>query len=138
MRLTSPQGINLAVLSAAALLLIPITPSAALPDNELAQQINCRNPTSNVEYKECAYRAYQAADRRLNQVYQQVISTLSGEEKQKLIDAELVWIKFRDLHCEFEVYKNRGGTGYSGFLSQCLEQVTKKRTAQLESFLNGN
>lgn len=138
MRLTAPQGINLAVLSAAALLLIPITPAAALPDNELAQEINCRNPRSNVEYKECAYRAYQAADRRLNQVYQQVISPLSGEEKQTLIDAELAWIKFRDLHCEFQVYGSRGGTGYGGFLSECLEQVTRERTAQLETFLNGN
>ncbi|MCP2729878.1 lysozyme inhibitor LprI family protein [Symplocastrum sp. BBK-W-15] len=138
MRLTRQQGRNLAVLSAATLLLMPTTPAASLPDNELAQQINCRNPTSNVEYKECAYRAYQAADRRLNQVYQQVISTVTGEEKQKLIDTELAWIKFRDLHCEFEVYKNRGGSGYGGFLSECLEQVTNERTAQLESFLNGN
>lgn len=138
MILTSPQGRLLAILAATALLLIPIIPTAAVADNELAQEINCQNPTSNVEYKECAYRAYQAADRRLNQVYQQVISTLSGEEKQKLIDAEISWIKFRDLHCEFEVYKNRGGSGYGGFLSECLEQVTKERTAQLESFLNGN
>ena len=138
MRLTLPQGINIALLSAAPLLLILITPAAAVPDHEIAQQINCRNPTSNVEYKECAHRAYQAADRRLNQVYQQVISTLSGEEKQKLIDTEVAWIKFRDLHCQFQVYRNRGGTGYSGFLSECLEQVTKERTAQLERFLNGN
>ncbi|HBE21022.1 MAG TPA: hypothetical protein DEG17_22425 [Cyanobacteria bacterium UBA11149] len=138
MKLKSSQGINLFIFSATLLLLIPINPITALPSNQPKQQINCRNPNSNVEYKECAYRAYQAADRRLNQVYQQVISTLSGEEKQKLIDAELAWIKFRDLHCEFEVYGSRGGTGYGGFLSECLEQVTRERTAQLETFLHGN
>jgi uncharacterized protein YecT (DUF1311 family) len=108
----------------------------AIPSEAIAQQINCENPGSNVEYKECARRAYEAADRRLNQVYQQVLSRVRGEERQKLIDAEETWIRFRDQHCDFQVYRNRGGTGYGGFLSNCLEQTTSDRTAQLERYLN--
>lgn len=112
-----------------------ILPSIATPSNTIAQQLNCKNPTSNVEYKECAHRAYEAADRRLNQVYQQLSSKLSSTERQQLIAAESAWIQFRDKNCSFEVYPSRGGTGYGGFLSNCLEQMTRQRTADLERYL---
>lgn len=136
MKLTWQLSTNTATLSAVALLSILSNLATAIPSNVIAQQINCENPGSNVEYKECAHQAYQAADLRLNQVYQQVISRVKGEERQRLIEAEKTWILFRDQHCDFQVYRNRGGTGYSGFLSNCLEQITKERTAQLESYLS--
>ena len=47
----------------------------------------------------------------------------------------LGWIKVRDKTCEFEVYQNRGGTGYRGFLNECLDRMTKVRTAELENYL---
>jgi uncharacterized protein YecT (DUF1311 family) len=97
----------------------------------LAKTPNCDNASSNVEYKECQHRAYAAADRKLNQVYQQTIARLSGTEKQKLINAQLAWIKFRDSNCDFEVYGSRGGSGYSGFLSVCLERMTDTRIKEL-------
>jgi uncharacterized protein YecT (DUF1311 family) len=97
-------------------------------------QINCANPASNIEYKECAYRAYVASDKKLNQVYKQIVSTLRGKEKQHLIEAELAWIKYRDSNCDFEVYRNLGGTGYGGFLSNCLERMTSARTKELQNW----
>jgi uncharacterized protein YecT (DUF1311 family) len=97
-------------------------------------KLNCANPTSNIEYKECAHRAYLASDQKLNQVYKQIISGLTGEEKQQLINTQLVWIKFRDTNCDFEVYRNRGGTGYSGFLSNCLERMTNSRIKELQDW----
>jgi uncharacterized protein YecT (DUF1311 family) len=136
MKLTWQFSTNTAILSVVALLSVLSSSVTAIPSDAIAQQINCENPGSNVEYKECARRAYQAADRRLNQVYQQVLSRVKGEERQKLIEAEEVWIQFRDRHCDFQVYRNRGGTGYGGFLSNCLEQITNERTAHLKSYLN--
>ncbi len=97
-------------------------------------QVNCKNPTSNIEYKECAYRAYQASDQKLNQVYKQIISGMTGTEKQQLINAQLAWIKFRDTNCDFEVYRNRDGTGYGGFLSNCLERMTNSRIKELQNW----
>jgi uncharacterized protein YecT (DUF1311 family) len=94
-------------------------------------KINCTNPSSNPEYKECAYRAYEASDKKLNQVYKPILSRLKGKEQQKLIAAQSIWIKFRDANCDFEVYANRDGTGYSGFLSNCLERMTKTRIDEL-------
>jgi uncharacterized protein YecT (DUF1311 family) len=118
-----------------ALGLVVTLPNIAILSRATAQQINCQNPTSNVEYKECARRSYEAADRRLNQVYQQLSSKLSAVERKQLIDTETTWIQFRDKNCSFEVYPSRGGTGYGGFLSSCLEQMTKQRTADLERYL---
>lgn len=101
----------------------------------IAQRTNCINPGSNIEWKECAYNAYQAADRRLNQVYRNLYNRVSGNERQELIKAEQAWIKFRDTNCSFEVYSSRQGSGYSGFLSNCLERMTKERTKQLEKYI---
>ncbi len=97
-------------------------------------QSNCANPTSNIEYKECAYRAYVASDKKLNQVYKQVSSMLVPKEKQHLIDAQLAWIKYRDSNCDFEIYQSLGGTGYGGFLSNCLERMTNARTKELQNW----
>ena len=98
-------------------------------------QVNCNNPTNNLEIKECIRLRYEAADLRLNQVYQQIIPTLSSEERALLVEAQRGWIQLRDNNCEFEVYRNRGGTGYRGFLNECLERMTKQRTSELENYL---
>jgi uncharacterized protein YecT (DUF1311 family) len=103
-------------------------------DSTLAKTPNCANTNSNIEYKECQHRAYATADQKLNQVYKQIVSKLSGVEKQKLINAQLAWIKFRDNNCDFEVYESRRGSGYSGFLSECLERMTYSRIKELEDW----
>lgn len=100
-----------------------------------AQAINCDRFNSNVEIKDCLYKGYQASDRKLNQTWKRLTAKLAREEKTILTNAQLNWIKFRDQTCDFETYPNRGGTGYGGFLSQCLERVTQARTAQLEGYL---
>lgn len=110
-------------------------PSMAKPGDTIAQQVNCNNPGSNVEYKECARRAYEQADQRLNQVYRQLTSRLGSAERKELTSAQLAWIQFRDKNCSFEVYRSRGGTGHGGFLSECLERTTRQRTTDLERYL---
>lgn len=101
-------------------------------------KINCINPSTNIEYKECAARAYQASDKKLNQVYKLILATLKGKEQQRLIAAQSIWIKFRDANCDFELYRNRTGTGYLGFLSNCLERMTKARIDELENWQKTN
>jgi uncharacterized protein YecT (DUF1311 family) len=97
-----------------------------------APNINCQNPASNVEYKYCARLAYEASDRELNQVYRRITGKMADDEKKVLTTAQLAWIRFRDTNCTAEVYQSRGGTGYGGFLSNCLERVTRARTAELQ------
>ncbi|WP_341736552.1 lysozyme inhibitor LprI family protein [Microcoleus sp. CAWBG640] len=101
----------------------------------IAQQLNCDRPQGDVEVRACIRLRYELADKQLNDVYKQLIAKLNGEEKALLAEAQLGWIKVRDNSCEFEVYRNRGGTGYRGFLNECLERSTKQRTAELEKYL---
>ena len=93
------------------------------------------NGSSNIEILRCLRLRYEEADRELNRVYRQVSATLQPQEKQVLTDAQLVWIEFRDKSCNFETYRNRGGSGYQGFLNGCLERVTRARTAELRAYL---
>jgi len=109
--------------------------SFAIPNYITQRQRNCSNPQSNVEYKECARLRYEAADRRLNDVYKQLVAKLNRKQRSVLYQEQIKWIKSRDKNCELEVYGNRGGSGYRGFLNECLERKTKQRTAELENYL---
>ena len=109
--------------------------SATIPNYIAQRQRNCSNPQSNVEIIKCIRLRYEAADKRLNQVYQQLLPKLSRKERSVLYQEQIKWIKSRDKSCESEVYDNRGGSGYQGFLNECLERKTKQRTAELENYL---
>jgi len=99
------------------------------------QQYICEKATTNIEINRCLRLRYNATDKRLNQVYKQLMSKLSRQERSTMIKIQRQWIKSRDQDCNLEVSINRGGTGYSGFLNQCLERKTTQRTAELQSRL---
>jgi uncharacterized protein YecT (DUF1311 family) len=111
--------------------------SAATPSpSPIAQrQPNCNNPRSDIEIKECIRLRYEAADRRLNEVYKQLIAKLSREERSLLAESQKGWIQLKENNCDFEVYGSRRGTGYRGFLNECLERMTQQRTAELEKYV---
>ena len=110
--------------------------SAVAESFAIAQRVNCSNAQTTVEMKYCSQQSYQTVDKQLNQVYQQVISSIKGEQKQLLTTAQQVWIKFRDNNCNFETYLNRGGTGYEIFRNGCLERLTQQRTKDLRDYLS--
>lgn len=101
----------------------------------VAQRPNCKNPQTQAEMNACAGLSYQAADRRLNQVYQRLLPKLTSSRRQKLITAQQAWIKFRDSSCAFERSEVEGGTMEPMIYSGCLAETTRQRTAQLESYL---
>jgi uncharacterized protein YecT (DUF1311 family) len=99
------------------------------------RQYICENATNTIEINRCLRLRYEASDKRLNQVYKQLMSKLSRQQRSTLIKIQRQWIKSRDQDCNLEVSINRGGTGYSGFLNQCFERKTRQRTAELQSRL---
>lgn len=101
---------------------------------QVAQSSPCSG-SSQVEIIRCTRIRYEAADKRLNQVYQQVRAQMNPQEKEALIDQQLAWIQSRDRQCDMETADSRGGSGYRGFLNECLERVTRSRTAELENWL---
>lgn len=106
------------------------------PKIHLAQKLNCNNAQTQLEINRCAQLSYQNADKKLNQVYKQLLPTLSASRKQKLITAQQAWIKFRDTSCEFERSQYEGGSIAPAIYLGCLEQTTQQRTQQLQEYLN--
>ena len=111
------------------------SPTSAATNLQLAQRPNCNNPQTQSQMNICASIAYQNADRKLNQVYRQLLPKLSAARKQKLIAAQQAWIKFRDSSCEFERSAFEGGSIAPMIYGFCLADVTEQRTKDLQRYL---
>jgi uncharacterized protein YecT (DUF1311 family) len=100
-------------------------------------QPNCESPsrTSQATYGTCVAVEYERADKKLNSVWKQVISQLSGDAKERLIDRQLAWIDERDAICDRETQDSKRGMGYRIFLNLCLRRVTIERTEVLRGYL---
>ena len=125
--------LTISSLNTSAMIIAGTTPD--LSEMRLVQKLNCNNPQTQAAINECTKLSYQNADKKLNQVYQQLISTLERPRKQKLIAAQLAWIKFRDTNCEFERSKYEVGSIASSIYFGCLENTTKLRSQQLQENL---
>lgn len=66
--------------------------------------------------------SYDAADAELNAIYQDLQTYLTPAEQALLTDAQVAWLDYRDLHCEFETADT----------NTCLASVTETRTNQLK------
>lgn len=101
----------------------------------LAQKLNCNNAQTQSDINQCAQLSYQNADKKLNQVYKQLLPKLSGSRKQKLITAQQAWIRFKDSSCEFERSGYEGGSIAPTIYFGCLETATNQRTKQLQEYI---
>lgn len=92
----------------------------------------CKGDTT-YEMRQCAGKRYKQADDELNMVYRSLMSKLDNEGHQtSLKTAQQAWLKYRDSHCEFESYLNRGGTIYPVVLTECMTSITTARTKELK------
>jgi len=98
----------------------------------------CNQPQTQTQISNCA-ATYKEADRRLNEVYKQVISKLNRRDREKLIDEQLAWLQRRDPTCKNKVLSTERVTEtaslYPTYLNGCLETLTQQRTAELEKYL---
>lgn len=74
--------------------------------------------------------SYSQVDRKLNEVYQNFRSQLNPASKNKLRTAELAWIEFRDLNCEFEAIQAANGENL------CKIRMTEQRTEELSQLMD--
>jgi uncharacterized protein YecT (DUF1311 family) len=93
----------------------------------------CRNVATTVDVSNCFGIASKDADRKLNQVYAQVLSSLQAEDQQNLRAAQRLWLQFRDATCRAERSLYGQGTGATPAYLACLEEVTSQRTADLQT-----
>ena len=124
---------------AAGLLLLTATfllPSkASNTSSQLAQEPNCKSPQTTLDQNVCSSQEFQAADRKLNQVYQQLQPKLNSKQKQRLIVAQRSWLKFRDETCDYEMGQFEGGSVAPSTYGYCRARVTKERIKDLERYL---
>jgi uncharacterized protein YecT (DUF1311 family) len=126
-------SLNLLPLLACSILVFPAATMAK--PILVAQKLNCNLPQTQLEINRCSQLAYQNADKKLNQVYKQLLPKLERPRQQKLIAAQQAWIKFRDNSCEFERSGYEGGSIAPSVYLNCLEKLTKQRTQQLQEYL---
>jgi uncharacterized protein YecT (DUF1311 family) len=115
-------------------------PLLTLQSGLLAQpQPNCKSPQTQLDMNLCEGQRAQAADRTLNQVYQQVRAKYRGTpQADKLVDAQLAWIAFRDQECQFSAARFEGGSIAPMVKSGCVAQLTIARTKDLRTYLKNN
>ncbi len=102
---------------------------------QVAQQPNCKNPQTTRDMNVCSSQEFQAADRKLNQVYQQLQAKISSRQKQRLTAAQRTWIAFRDQNCEYAKGQFEGGTLAASTYGYCRARVTQERIKDLEGYL---
>ncbi len=102
---------------------------------QLAQQPNCKSPQTTVEMNVCSSQEFEAADKKLNQLYQQLQAKISSRQKQRLTVAQRTWIKFRDENCDYAKGQFEGGSLAASTYGYCRARVTQERIKDLESYL---
>ncbi|EGK88589.1 DUF1311 domain-containing protein [Microcoleus vaginatus PCC 9802] len=102
---------------------------------QVAQQPNCKNPQTTVEMNVCSSQEFESADKKLNQVYQQLQAKISSKQKQRLTAAQRTWIKFRDENCDYAKGQFEGGSVAPSTYGYCRARVTQERIKDLEGYL---
>jgi len=102
---------------------------------QVAQQPNCKSPQTTRDINFCSTQEFQAADRKLNQVYQQLQAQIRSRQKQRLTAAQATWIAFRDQNCDYAKGQFEGGSVAASTYGYCRARVTQERIKDLEGFL---
>lgn len=84
------------------------------------------------DMNQCASEDYEAADSQLNAAWANVHNAhRQSSTWQSILDAQRLWIQFRDAHCDAEAAFYEGGSIQPLIRFSCLAAVTRQRTAQL-------
>ncbi|WP_323157654.1 lysozyme inhibitor LprI family protein [Pseudomonas fulva] len=91
------------------------------------------NKAGGVTYDmvECSSAELSLQDARLNLAYKNAMGVLSDESKNRLREAQRIWIKFRDADCSI-YYNLSGGTMDSLNGAGCELSMTQERADALE------
>jgi uncharacterized protein YecT (DUF1311 family) len=94
---------------------------------------DCSHLTTQMELNQCAGANDASADAALNTLYRQLMAEeTDAAGKQRLTAAERAWISYRDKECAYQVGpQQEGGSIWPMEMSNCLEQLTAARIAEL-------
>ncbi|MGR7056984.1 lysozyme inhibitor LprI family protein [Klebsiella aerogenes] len=109
--------------------------AAALLASGAAWADDCSNANTQTEMNQCAAAQYQAADKKLNETWQQALKRVSGQQLELLKKAQQAWISLRDADCAFLASGAEGGSMQPMLISQCMTDKSVEREAFLASLL---
>ena len=119
--------------------IIFLTSNSVYADYELLrkQQNSCGDFSNYRQIYGCNLKLYEKADSLMNKEYQELVTYLSGENKDNLINAQRKWITFRDADCLFSDPRNDEHIIASANKSACLADRTLDRLKQIEWYNRG-
>src|SRR5580704_1609053 len=107
------------------------------PDHCHAQHTNekdspCPNAVTTVDMSECFSKAKASSVQRLTALYDKVLSTLDGEDAERLAKVQQLWTEYREANCSAERALYRGGSAAPVIYVACLDAMTRARTEELQ------
>ena len=127
------KSITLGLAAASALLLATSTVLAA-GETEMSQEYSsCIDKANGVNPAliDCAVAETKRQDARLNENYKRLMSKLTEERKNALLEAQRAWIMFRDANCAFWD-DLAGGQSAAVTAKECILTMTADRASELE------
>lgn len=100
------------------------------------QKVNCDDPQTQADMNACAQKAYQESDKKLNQVYKEVVAQLAPEQKALLVQAHKSWLVVRDNHCKLYEQFYAGGSIMPLMVANCTHELTENRIKELQMILD--
>lgn len=117
---------------------IPNRNPSKIPSIEQAFLQCNNNTTCNVDSTNCASNAYNQYDKALNEIYNALIEKLNSKNdiKQKLVESQRDWIKYRDKEFKFieEMHGSLEGTKWYSILFSHKADIVKHRIEELEEY----
>ena len=107
----------------------------------MAFNLTCFSQTQT-EMNKDAYAEFNKADKKLNEVYQKILTEYKSDSTfvKNLKRAQRIWIKFRDAELEMK-YPNYKELHYGSSHPMCsaiyLKEITEERTKKLNIWLTG-
>lgn len=87
-----------------------------------------------LDINECLNRKYAAADKELNSVYKEKMSSLDGSRKAALKKEQIAWVKEKESKCPKAGKEVEGGSMETVMINDCYVQMTEKRVEYLKNF----
>lgn len=81
---------------------------------------------------------FRKSDAELNRVYKALLKKLTPETKEKLVQSQLLWVKFRDSEASARASEFEGGSMAPMIYSGSRNHTTKARVADLKEWLESN
>jgi len=106
------------------------SPLQAEPASQAAPQEDCGDRKSTADIVECLATQAAVWDRRLSAAYQKLLESLPVRRRDRLRNAQRLWIQFRDANCAY--FASRSGTIARVEAGQCLLRLTTARAMELE------